>query len=65
MTVTRPHLCELQLAAAEPDDHGNVLVAVALGTRFTPDEARELAAEITAAADAAAAYRAEQETPHG
>jgi hypothetical protein len=60
MTVTRPHICDLQLAGAEPDDHGNVLIAVAPGIRFTPDEARELVAEITAAADAAAAYLAEQ-----
>ncbi len=59
MTVTRPHVCEIALATAEADDHGTVRIAVA-GYPFTPDEARELAAEISAAADTAAAYRAEQ-----
>lgn len=60
MTVIRPHVCELELAKAEPDDTGHVLIAVMPGTRFTPEEARELATEISAAADAAAAYLAEQ-----
>lgn len=59
MAITRPHICELTLATAQPDDHGNVRVAVA-NTPLTPDEARELAAEIYGAADTAAAYRAEQ-----
>jgi hypothetical protein len=59
MAITRPHVCELTLATAEPDDHGNVRIAVA-NTPLTPDEAREFAAEISAAADSAAAYRAEQ-----
>ncbi|WP_425837012.1 hypothetical protein [Microbacterium sp. PA5] len=53
------------IARAEADDLGNVTVAV-IGSIFaatqtiTPAEARELAAEITAAADEADAYRAEQ-----
>lgn len=59
MTITRPHVCEIALATAEADDHGTVRIAVA-NYPFTPEEARELAAEITAAADTAAAYRAEQ-----
>lgn len=59
MTVTRPHVCELVLAKAEADDRGTVAIAVA-GAPLTVDEARELAAEITAAADTAAAYLAEQ-----
>jgi uncharacterized Rossmann fold enzyme len=59
MTVTRPHVCELVLAKAEADDHGTVAIAVA-GAPLTVDEAREFAAEITAAADTAAAYLAEQ-----
>lgn len=61
MPVTRPHVCELTLAHAEADDHGTVRIAIAAGVAFTPAEAREVAAEITAAADTAAAYRAEQE----
>jgi hypothetical protein len=60
MAITRPHVCEYLLATAEADDHGNVTIAVANGTPFTPEEAREFAAEISAAADAAVAYRAEQ-----
>lgn len=59
MTITRPHVCEIQLARAETDDYGSVSVTVA-PVPFTVDEARELAAEISAAADAAAAYIAEQ-----
>ena len=59
MTVTRPHVCEIALATAEADDHGTVRIAVA-NYPFTPEEARELAAEISAAAETAAAYRAEQ-----
>lgn len=59
MTVTRPHVCEINVAKAEADDHGTVAIAVA-GVPLTVDEAREFAAEITAAADAAAAYLAEQ-----
>lgn len=59
MTVTRPHVCEIALGRAEADDHGNVLIA-AVNMPFTPDEALELAAEITAAATTAAGYRAEQ-----
>lgn len=59
MAVTRPHVCELTLGQAYADDLGNVRVAVA-NTPLTPDEAREIAAEIIAAADEAAAYRAEQ-----
>jgi hypothetical protein len=58
MTITRPHVCEIQVAKAEPDDHGNVAIAVA-GVPLTIDEAREFAAEITSAADTAAAYLAE------
>lgn len=58
MTITRPHVCELMLAKAEADDHGLVAIAVA-GAPLTVDEAREFAAEITAAAAAAAAYLAE------
>lgn len=61
MAITRPHVCELTLATAEADDHGGVRIAVAPGISFTPDEARELVAEITAAADTAATYRIEQE----
>ncbi len=59
MTVTRPHVCEIAMAKAEADDHGNVAIAVA-GLPLTVNEAREFAAEVTAAADAAAAYIAEQ-----
>lgn len=66
MTITRPHVCELNLADAEADDHGQVVVAlhansgVIFSRELTPTEARELAAEITAAADVAAAYLLEQ-----
>lgn len=59
MTVTRPHVCEIQIATAEADDHGTVAIAVA-GIALTVDEAREFATEINAAADTAAAYLAEQ-----
>lgn len=59
MTVTRPHLCELALGHAEADDHGTVHIAAA-AIPFTPEEAREFATEITTAAEAADAYRAEQ-----
>lgn len=59
MTITRPHVCELQLAKAEADDHGSVAIAIAHGVPLTVDEAREFAAEINAAADTAAAYLAE------
>lgn len=60
MTINRPHVCEIQIAKAEADDHGNVAIAVAPGLPFSIDEAREFAAEILTAADDAAAYRAEQ-----
>lgn len=59
MTISRPHVCEIHVAKAEADDHGTVAIAVA-GLPLTVDEAREFAAEITAAADTAAAYLAEQ-----
>lgn len=59
MTISRPHVCEIQVAKAEADDHGTVAIAIA-GYPLTVDEAREFAAEITAAADTAAAYLAEQ-----
>lgn len=59
MAITRPHVCEITLADVQPDDHGNVRVAVA-NYPLTPDEARELAHEILAAAEVAAAYRVEQ-----
>lgn len=59
MTITRPHVCELLLAKAEADDHGTVAIAIA-GAPLTVDEAREFAAEVSAAADTAAAYLAEQ-----
>lgn len=66
MTITRPHVCELTLASAEADDHGNVLTTLhtdlgpGIRRALTPSEAREYAAELTAAADAAEAYLAEQ-----
>lgn len=60
MTITRPHICELTLAHAEADDHGTVRIATAPGIAFTPDEADELAAEITAAATTARTYLTEQ-----
>ncbi|WP_091232561.1 hypothetical protein [Microbacterium sp. 3J1] len=60
MTITRPHVCEIALAMAEADDHGNVAIAISPGLPFSIEEAREFAAEITAAADEAATYRAEQ-----
>lgn len=59
MTITRSHICDLVLAKAEVDDFGAVKIAVA-GYPLTPDEAREFAAEITAAAAAGDAYLAEQ-----
>ncbi|KKX97723.1 hypothetical protein [Microbacterium sp. Ag1] len=59
MTITRPHVCEITMAKAEADDHGTVAIHVA-PVPFTVDEAREFAVEVTAAADAAAAYIAEQ-----
>lgn len=58
MTITRPHVCEIHIAKAEADDHGTVAITVA-PLPLTVDEAREFAAEITAAADTAAAYLAE------
>lgn len=68
MTITRPHVCELDIAGAEIDDHGRVLVSLytnsgtILARELTAAEARELAAEITTAAAEADAYAAERQT---
>lgn len=67
MAITRPHICEEHIAAADVDDNGNVVVTVygtgtyAAARRLTPAEARELADELTTAATTADTYRAEQE----
>ena len=66
MPVTRPHICEEELAGADIDDDGNVVITVytaayaGASRRLTPAEARELAAELTTAIQRAETYAAEQ-----
>lgn len=65
MPVTRPHICEEELAGVDVADNGNVVVTVynhpaTVAVGLTPDEARELAAELVTAIHRADAYAAEQ-----